>query len=170
MRKELFELSSQLGRALLQRKASVTTAESCTGGGVANAITAVSGSSQWFHSAYVTYANHAKHNMLGVPEALLLDQGAVSEAVVTEMVKGAAQAARADFAVAISGIAGPSGGSPAKPVGTVWFAILGPQGIRSLKHQFAGDREAVREQSVQISLRELLHQVSECTTVHPYSN
>jgi nicotinamide-nucleotide amidase len=108
--------------------------------------------------------------MLGVPEALLLDQGAVSEAVVTEMVKGAAQAAKADFAVAISGVAGPSGGSKAKPVGTVWFAILGPQGIRSLKHQFAGDREAVREQSVQISLQELLHQVSECTTVHPYSN
>jgi nicotinamide-nucleotide amidase len=89
---------------------------------------------------------------------------------VTAMVKGAAQAAKADYAVAISGIAGPSGGSPTKPVGTVWFAILGPQGIRSLKHQFEGDRETVREQSVQISLQELLHQVSECTTVHPYSN
>ena len=97
MKKEIFELSSQLGRALLERKASVTTAESCTGGGVASAITAVSGSSQWFHSAYVTYANHAKHYLLGVPEALLLDQGAVSEAVVSEMVKGAAQAARGGF-------------------------------------------------------------------------
>ena len=170
MKKEIFELSSELGRALLEKKASVTTAESCTGGGVGNAITAVSGSSQWIHSAYVTYANHAKHYLLGVPEALLLDQGAVSEAVVKEMVKGAAQAAKSDFAVAISGVAGPSGGSTAKPVGTVWFAILGPQGIRSLKHQFAGDREAVREQSVQISLQELLHQVSECTTVHSYSN
>jgi nicotinamide-nucleotide amidase len=170
MKKEIFELSNELGKALLEKKATVTTAESCTGGGVANAITAVSGSSQWFHSAYVTYANNAKHDMLGISKALLLDQGAVSEAVVTEMVKAAAQAAKADYAVAISGIAGPSGGSPGKPVGTVWFGILGPQGIRCFKYQFVGDREAVREQSVQISLKELLHQVSECTTVHPYSN
>jgi len=169
MNEEIISLSEKLGAALLLRKATVTAAESCTGGGVASAITAIAGSSQWFHCGYVTYANHSKHKMLGVPMALLQIEGAVSEAVVRSMVEGAAQRAGADFAIAISGIAGPTGGSTEKPVGTVCFAWLSPQGVGSARHQLSGDRNAVREQSIKISLQQLLHQVTECTTVHPYS-
>ena len=161
MNTEINQLSTQLGEALLSKKAIVTTAESCTGGGVAQAITDIAGSSQWFHCGYITYANHAKHNALGVSVELLAAQGAVCESVVIEMVRGAAHEAKADYAIAISGVAGPTGGSSNKPVGTVWFACLGPQGVRTVKHQLAGDRKAVREQSVKISLQQLLHQVTE---------
>jgi nicotinamide-nucleotide amidase len=169
MNTEITNLAQQLGDALLRNKASVTTAESCTGGGVANAITGIAGSSQWFNRGFVTYANQAKHDMLNVPEALLNGQGAVSEDVVRAMVAGAAQAAEADYAVAISGIAGPGGGTEAKPVGTVWFAWLSPEGISSKEHRFIGDRTSVREQAVKISIEELLHKVTECNTVQPYS-
>jgi len=169
MNKEIVSLSEKLGAALLLRKATVTTAESCTGGGVASAITAIAGSSQWFHYGYVTYANHAKQKMLDVPMALLQVEGAVSESVVRSMVEGAARRAEADFAIAISGIAGPAGGSVEKPVGTVWLAWLGPQGVGSARYQLSGGRNEVREQSIKISLQQLLHHVTECTTVHPYS-
>ena len=161
MNTEINQLSTQLGEALLSKKAIVTTAESCTGGGVAQAITDIAGSSQWFHCGYIAYANHVKHNTLGVSAELLAAQGAVCESVVIEMVRGAAHEAKADYAIAISGVAGPTGGSSNKPVGTVWFACLGPQGIATVKHQLAGDRKAVREQSVKISLQQLLHQVIE---------
>ena len=161
MNKDINQLSSQLGAALLSKSAIVTTAESCTGGGVAQAITDVAGSSKWFHCGYITYANHAKHKTLGVSAEVLAAQGAVCETVVIEMARGAAREAQADYAIAISGVAGPTGGSSNKPVGTVWFACLGPQGVTTVKHQLAGDRNAVREQSVQISLQQLLHQVTE---------
>ena len=170
MNKQIFNLSQQLGQALLQQKATVTTAESCTGGGVASAITEVAGSSKWFDRGFITYANQAKHELLNVPEAVLSSEGAVSEAVVRAMVQGAAQAAGADYAVAISGIAGPGGGTEDKPVGTVWFAWLSPQGISTQVYSLNGDRSAVREQAVKISLQELLHMVTGCNTVQPYSN
>jgi len=169
MNTELYNLSQQLGQALLQNNATVTTAESCTGGGVASAITDVAGSSQWFGRGFITYANQAKHDMLHVPETVLSKQGAVSEAVVRAMVQGAAQLAGADYAVAISGIAGPGGGTEDKPVGTVWFAWLSPQGISSQVQILTGDRTAVREQAVKISLQKLLHMVTGCNTVQPYS-
>ena len=169
MNTELYNLSQQLGQALLQNNATVTTAESCTGGGVASAITDVAGSSQWFGRGFITYANQAKHDMLNVPETVLSKQGAVSEAVVRAMVQGAAQLAGADYAVAISGIAGPGGGTEDKPVGTVWFAWLSPQGISSQVQILTGDRTAVREQAVKISLQKLLHMVTGCNTVQPYS-
>ena len=161
MNEDINQLSTQLGAALLSKSAIVTTAESCTGGGVAQAITDVAGSSKWFHCGYITYANHAKHKTLGVSAEVLATQGAVCETVVIEMARGAAREAQADYAIAISGVAGPTGGSSNKPVGTVWFACLGPQGVTTVKHQLAGDRNAVREQSVQISLQQLLHQVTE---------
>jgi len=161
MNKDINKLSTQLGAALLSKSAIVTTAESCTGGGVAQAITDIAGSSKWFHCGYITYANHAKHKTLGVSAEVLAAQGAVCETVVVEMARGAAREAQADYAIAISGVAGPTGGSSNKPVGTVWFACLGPQGVTTVKHQLAGDRNAVREQSVQISLQQLLHQVTE---------
>lgn len=160
MNKSLYNLSEQLGHALLKNKATVTTAESCTGGGVASAITDVPGSSKWFHRGFITYANQAKHEMLHVSADLLKAEGAVCEAVVRAMVEGAAQEAGADYAVAISGVAGPGGGSSNKPVGTVWFAWLSPQGISCQVHRFTGDRASVREQAVTISLQELLHKVT----------
>ena len=168
MNTEIPNLAQQLGDALLSIQASVTTAESCTGGGVASAITGIAGSSQWFNRGFVTYANQAKQDMLNVPETLLISQGAVSEEVVRAMVVGAAQAAEAEYAVAISGIAGPGGGTEAKPVGTVWFAWLSPEGISSKEFRLIGDRTSVREQAVKISIEELLHKVTRCNTVQPY--
>ena len=165
MHNEIYHLSEQLGRALWQKSATVTSAESCTGGGVAQAITAVAGSSAWFERSFVTYANRAKQEMLGVDAVLLEEHGAVSEPVVISMVKGAAQRASADYAVAISGIAGPDGGSKDKPVGTVWFAWLSPDRVIARKYHLSGDRNLVREQAVKISLQELLHQVTGCNTV-----
>ena len=165
MHSEIYHLSEQLGRALLQKSATVTSAESCTGGGVAQAITAITGSSAWFNRSFVTYANSAKQEMLGVDAALLEEHGAVSEPVVISMAAGAAQRADADYAVAISGIAGPDGGTEDKPVGTVWFAWRSPDGVIARKYLLSGDRHAVREQAVKISLQELLHQVTGCNTV-----
>ena len=165
MHNKIYHLSEQLGRALEQKNATVTSAESCTGGGVAQAITEVAGSSGWFNCSFVTYANSAKQEMLDVDGALLEEHGAVSESVVISMAKGAARLARADYAVAISGIAGPDGGSKDKPVGTVWFAWLSPDGVLARKYLLSGDRYSVREQAVQISLQELLHQVTGCNTV-----
>jgi len=165
MHSEIYHLSEQLGRALLQKSATVTSAESCTGGGVAQAITAIAGSSAWYNRSFVTYANSAKQEMLGVDAALLEEHGAVSEPVVIGMAAGAAQRADADYAVAISGIAGPDGGTEEKPVGTVWFAWRSPDGVIARKYLLSGDRHAVREQAVKISLQELLHQVTGCNTV-----
>lgn len=165
MHSEIYHLSEQLGRALLLKNATVTSAESCTGGGVAQAITEIAGSSAWFSRSFVTYSNSAKQEMLGVDGTVIKEHGAVSEPVVISMVKGAAQRASADYAVAISGIAGPGGGSKDKPVGTVWFAWQSPDGVSTRKHLLSGDRQAVREQAVKISLQELLHQVTGCNTV-----
>ncbi len=115
------QLSEKIGRALKARGATVTTAESCTGGWIAKAITDIAGSSAWFERGFVTYSNEAKSQMIGVSEATLRDNGAVSEPVVVEMAIGALRAARADYAISVSGVAGPDGGSVEKPVGTVWF-------------------------------------------------
>jgi nicotinamide-nucleotide amidase len=150
------ELANQLGRQLAARKMIVTTAESCTGGGVAHAITMIPGSSGWFELGFVTYSNHAKHQQLGVDTAMLLKHGAVSEEVVKAMVKGALQISSASVGVAISGVAGPAC-SEEKPVGSVWFAwqlVVGSP--ITVHHQFAGNREAVRNQSVETALKGLI--------------
>lgn len=160
-----YQLAEQLGKALCQGGLWVTAAESCTGGGVAHAITEVPGSSAWFGFGFVTYANSAKHRLLGVSEALLAAEGAVSEPVVVQMAEGAQAASGAEFAVAISGIAGPGGGSSDKPIGTVWFAWATPNGTQSKKYLLSGDRGSVREQAIEISLKELLHQVTGYNTV-----
>ncbi len=124
---ELMQLSEKIGRALKARGATVTTAESCTGGWIAKAITDIAGSSAWFERGFVTYSNEAKSQMIGVSEATLRDNGAVSEPVVVEMAIGAC-AARADYAISVSGVAGPDGGSVEKPVGTVWFGVASVSG------------------------------------------
>lgn len=153
---ELMQLSEQVGQALNARGATVTTAESCTGGWVAKAITDIAGSSAWFERGFVTYSNEAKSQMIGVKAETLAAHGAVSEPVVVEMAIGALKAARADYAISISGIAGPDGGSESKPVGTVWFgfASVSGQGI-TRRECFDGDREAVRRQATVYALQTL---------------
>lgn len=149
-------LATRLGEACLARGASVTTAESCTGGGVAHAITEISGSSAYFETGYVTYSNAAKTRQLGVPEATLATQGAVSREVVEAMVAGACRDSGASLAVAISGVAGPGGGSEAKPVGTVWLAWGDSTAQEAMCRHFGGDRHAVREQALRAALAGLI--------------
>jgi nicotinamide-nucleotide amidase len=153
----LYQLAAQLGTALRRRGWTVAAAESCTGGGVAFAFTSVPGSSDWFEYGFVTYSNRAKTIQLGVRESTLESTGAVSEATVREMATGALRESGADVAVAISGIAGPDGGTAGKPVGTVWFAwqVKGSEPVTA-HHLYKGNREAVREQSIMTALQGLL--------------
>jgi nicotinamide-nucleotide amidase len=158
---ELLALSEAVGRALLARELVLATAESCTGGGVAAAVTAIAGSSTWFERGFVTYSNVAKTEMLGVSRQTLVSHGAVSEATAVEMASGALNHSHATVALAITGIAGPGGGSPGKPVGTVCFAwCVAGQAPASATLHVAGDREAVRRQSVVEALSGLLRLLS----------
>ncbi|MFH8135648.1 nicotinamide-nucleotide amidase [Pantoea osteomyelitidis] len=153
---ELLQLSLMIGERLKALRATVTAAESCTGGWIAKVFTDISGSSAWFERGFVTYSNEAKQEMIGVQSATLDRFGAVSEQTVLEMAKGACFAARADYAIAVSGIAGPDGGTAEKPVGTVWFGFAAPHGkSQAFQQHFTGDREAVRRQSVAWALRTL---------------
>lgn len=149
-------LAGQLGEALYARRLQVTTAESCTGGGIAEAITRIAGSSQWFEAGFVTYSNRQKTQQLGVPGALFDSVGAVSREVVEAMASGALERSGAHLAVAVSGIAGPDGGTPGKPVGTVWLAWHDGERCFSCRCQFPGDRQAVRQQTVLRALDGLL--------------
>lgn len=145
---ELSQLSSEVGLLLLKRKATVTTAESCTGGWIAKVLTDIAGSSRWFERGVVTYSNQAKQEMTGVTTASLENYGAVSEQVVREMAEGSRAEAGATFALSVSGIAGPDGGSAEKPVGTVWFGFAAEnRETQAQRKVFPGDREAVRRQA-----------------------
>ncbi|NVK42760.1 MAG: CinA family protein [Oceanospirillaceae bacterium] len=145
---------TQIADKLQQRDWMLATAESCTGGWVARELTALAGSSNWFDCGFVTYSNTAKHRMLGVPVELIEREGAVSEAVVLSMAEGAVRNSDARIAVSISGVAGPGGGSPEKPVGTVWFGwACEGMPTRAERHLLDGDRESVRRQAVEIALR-----------------
>ena len=152
----LEQLAAELGQQLLLAKSQVSSAESCTGGGIAEAITRIPGSSAWFEAGYVTYSNRQKTLQLGVPAELFECVGAVSQEVVEAMVRGAQQHSGARFAVAVSGVAGPDGGSLDKPVGTVWLAWGDGEQLYSQRCQFAGDRQAVRRQTVETALRGLI--------------
>jgi len=156
MQYDLAPLAETLGSALKKRNWRLVCAESCTGGWVAQSITEIAGSSAWFDRGFVTYSNQSKQEMLGVKTETLQANGAVSEAVVLEMVQGALAHSHAQIAVAISGVAGPGGGSPEKPVGTVWLAWATTTQCYTQKHLFDGDRHAVRAQAVELALRELL--------------
>jgi nicotinamide-nucleotide amidase len=161
------QLAAQLGQTLFACNSAVTVAESCTGGGIAEAITAVPGASHWFECGFVVYSNRAKHRFLDVPLDLLQRQGAVSEAVVQAMVSGAIAKSGAQFGVAVSGIAGPSGGTPDKPVGQVWFAWISPRGTITECHQLKGDRDQVRNQTVRIALERLIRLTQDiCIKTH----
>ena len=156
----LFALAESLGRLLEARGLRVTAAESCTGGLVAAAITSVAGSSAWFDEAFVTYSNAAKLRALGVPAALIDEHGAVSEAVACAMAEGAMSRANANLAVAVTGIAGPGGGSAAKPVGTVWVAWASrDRPAAATRHRFDGDRSRIRHASAVAALQGLIARV-----------
>ena len=156
----LTQLSAALGERLRALGAHVTTAESCTGGGIAEAITRSPGSSAWFEAGYVTYSNAQKTAQLRVPGELFDQVGAVSREVVEAMVSGARNNSGARFAVAVSGVAGPDGGSAEKPVGTVWLAWADGAQVFARRELFAGDRDAVRQQTVKAALDGLLQLAS----------
>lgn len=152
--KRLETLAAEVGTLLRANGQTLSTAESCTGGWVAQCLTAIAGSSAWFERGFVTYSNEAKHEMLGVELATLNTQGAVSEATAAAMAIGALRQSRADWALSITGIAGPDGGSPGKPVGTVCFGWAARDAsVEVATLHFAGDREAIRCQSVEYALR-----------------
>ena len=153
---QLSQLAAELGQHLQALKAQVTTAESCTGGGIAEAITRIAGSSAWFEAGFVTYSNQQKTRQLNVPEPLFAQVGAVSREVVEAMVRGAQQQSGAQFAVAVSGVAGPGGGSPSKPVGTVWLAWGAGDEVSAECRYFPGDRDEVRRQTVVAALEGLI--------------
>ncbi|MDO9052866.1 MAG: nicotinamide-nucleotide amidohydrolase family protein [Gallionella sp.] len=157
-------LAAQAGGLLKSHGLMLATAESCTGGGVAHAITEIAGSSTWFERGFVTYSNLSKQEMLGVLDATLDRYGAVSEAVVREMVEGVLHHSHAQLALAVSGIAGPGGGTQEKPVGTVWFAWGMRHGaIHAQRHQLAGNRAEVRSQAVRIALQGIIDLLSQRT-------
>jgi nicotinamide-nucleotide amidase len=154
-------LSQQLGELLLKKHWILCTVESCTGGALSSAITSVPGASQWFGYGFVTYANQAKQKLLRVSENTLAQQGAVSERAAREMVLGAKELSSADVVIAVTGIAGPSGGSPDKPIGTVWFAFAVEEKIFTKHHIFQGDRSDIQSQAVQLALETLVTLVGE---------
>lgn len=153
---EITRLATSLGECLQAIDAQVTTAESCTGGGIAEAITRIGGSSGWFEAGYVTYSNTQKTRQLDVPEALFASVGAVSQEVVEAMTRGAQLKSGARFGVAVSGVAGPGGGSVDKPVGTVWVCWGDGDVLVATRYGFDGDREQVRRQTVKAALEGLI--------------
>ncbi len=145
---------------LLRHRQKVCTAESCTGGLIAKTFTDLAGSSDWFERGFVTYSNAAKNEMLAVPASLIEDYGAVSEAVATAMASGALRHSEADYSIAVTGVAGPGGGSDDKPVGTVWIAVASAGQMVAKRYQFDGDRQAVRAATLYSALELLLDLVS----------
>ncbi|MBD1581699.1 CinA family protein [Pseudoalteromonas sp. S16_S37] len=159
LNQEIKTLAAQLGAILTDKRLTITTAESCTGGGISYALTDTPGSSNYVDRCFVTYSNEAKQALLGVSALTLTSYGAVSEQTVVEMATGAAQAAKADIAVAVSGIAGPGGGSDDKPVGLVWFAINIQGNVRSYKQVFSGERSYVRTQAIAFALKNIVSRI-----------
>ena len=167
---ELLALAQKVAKAFKEHENYLVTAESCTGGWIAKLMTDIVGSSTWFERGFVTYTNESKQEMLDVPAGVIEEQGAVSEATVLAMAEGALEKSHADFSLAVSGIAGPGGGTTYKPVGTVWFAWGQRQSgegsstkihLHSEHDLYAGDRDEIRRQAVQHALQEVLKLVNE---------
>lgn len=152
----LTNLAALVGERLRARRALLVTAESCTGGWVAQAVTAIAGSSEWFERGFIVYSNAAKQELLAVRPETLGRHGAVSEETASELALGALERSNGTVSVAVTGVAGPSGGSATKPVGLVWFAWATGQQIKTESRQFPGDREAVRRQAVVRALEGVL--------------
>ena len=156
MTNDILELATRVGRLLETKGLLLATAESCTGGGVSHAITAISGSTGWFECGFVPYSNASKTDLLNVPAALIAQFGSVSEEVAGAMAEGAIANSNADIAVSTTGIAGPTGAVPGKPVGTVCFGWSRGENTYTERLVFSGDRHAVREQTVAHALAGLL--------------
>lgn len=157
---QLENLAAEVGARLLARGETLTTAESCTGGWVAQCLTAIAGSSAWFDRGFITYSNSAKQDILDVPAMTLARHGAVSEATARAMAQGALKHSPTQWSLAITGVAGPTGGSPEKPVGTVCFAWAEKEGgCQAETCHFDGERETVRALSVEHALKRLLEQL-----------
>ena len=156
MKKDSAVLVQELADQLLKHRRKVCAAESCTGGLIAKTFTDLAGSSDWFERGFVTYSNEAKSEMLAVPESIIEDYGAVSEAVASAMASGALRHSRADYSVAVTGVAGPAGGADEKPVGTVWIAVASAGQMLAKRYQFDGDRQAVRAATLIASIELLL--------------
>ena len=154
------ELAKRVGKRLKSSRAMLVTAESCTGGWVAQAVTSVAGSSDWFERGFVTYSDDSKQELLGVRRDTLARHGAVSEETAREMAQGALARSKGTVALAVTGVAGPGGGSGAKPVGTVCFAWASRHDVKSETHRFSGNRERVRRQSVIRALEGVLEQLA----------
>ncbi|MDO6565501.1 CinA family protein [Alteromonas sp. 1_MG-2023] len=150
------EMVTALGNALRRKGWTVSSAESCTGGGIAFAFTSIAGSSDWFNQSWVTYSNDAKMRELAVKPETLNAHGAVSMQTVEEMAAGVKHKSGANVVVTVSGIAGPGGGSDEKPVGTVWFGFICGEKTENIKQVFAGDREAVRLHAIEFAITHLL--------------
>ena len=149
------QLVQKLAEELSQRGEKLTTAESCTGGLIAKTLTDLAGSSVWFDRGFVTYSNEAKTEMISVPASVIEQYGAVSEPVVNAMVSGALKHSAADYAIAVTGVAGPGGGSAEKPIGTVWIGIGSKHQVIARKYVFPGDRDAVRQATLDTALANL---------------
>jgi nicotinamide-nucleotide amidase len=158
---DILELSARVGRALQARGLLLTTAESCTGGGVAQAITEIAGSSEWFDCGFITYSNASKTEMLDVPAALFAQHGTVSEEIAAAMAEGALANSNAHVSLSTTGIAGPGGAVPGKPVGTVCFGWSRGDHTHTERLVFGGDRQAVRQQTVVHSLKGLMRMLEQ---------
>lgn len=156
MNEQSVQLVRQMAAQLSQNRQKICTAESCTGGLIAKTLTDLAGSSDWFDRGFVTYSNQAKSDMLGVPASMIDEYGAVSEAVATAMASGALDHSQADYAIAVTGVAGPGGGSAEKPVGTVWIGLANREQRLAFKCLFDGDRAAIREATLLRALEEML--------------
>lgn len=152
-------LTQRLAARLLAQGRRICTAESCTGGLIAKTLTDLAGSSDWFDRGFVTYSNQAKSDMLAVPAAIIDQHGAVSEAVARAMASGALRHSQADFAIAVTGVAGPGGGSAEKPIGTVWIAIASGDRVEARLHRFDGGRRSVRDATSEAALAAVLEWV-----------
>lgn len=157
-----YDKAKEVVELLIQRGLKVTSAESCTGGLFAAHITSVSGSSECFEGSFVTYSNEIKHRMINVREETLEKYGAVSEECILEMAENSRKIMKSDIAIAISGIAGPSGGTDDKPVGLVWICLAAESYIKAYKNIFSGDRQEVRDQSVMFSLNLIENFIKKC--------
>lgn len=155
------ELATQVGEELKSKKLILSIAESCTGGGVSHAITEIAGSSEWFDCGFVTYSNSSKTELLDIPAALIAQHGAVSEEIAAAMAQGALANSEAHLSLSTTGIAGPTGAVPGKPVGTICFGWVVGGVTHTERLVFAGDRKAVREQTVAHALNRLLRYIRE---------
>lgn len=156
MKNQTIIIAKQLAELLVARNLYLTTAESCTGGGIAYLLTEIPGSSQWFDRGFVTYSNNSKEEMLDVPVDILLNYGAVSGETAKAMAEGALKKSHAQVSIAVTGIAGPDGGSKEKPVGTVWFAFSSNnKATQTLLKNYKGDRSQIREQAIHFALKQL---------------